>query len=204
MFTPINLEQGPIVGKLYDDFGPRYVVLTGSLLHVFGLMMASISKEYYQILLSQGVCSAMGVCAIFQPAMNCIPSWFNKKRGIVYGIVSSGSSVGGVIFPIMLSRLIQQVGYEWAMRIAAFMIMGLLIITTLTVRSRVPPKPRTMDKESLIRPFRDPKMVLIIVGYLFLTFGVFVPINYLEIQAIDAGMQYDLAQYLVALFNAAR
>lgn len=29
-------------------------------------MMTSISKRYYQILLSQGVCSAIGVAAIFQ------------------------------------------------------------------------------------------------------------------------------------------
>jgi ABC-type sulfate transport system permease subunit len=90
------------------------------------------------------------------------------------------------------------------MRIAAFMIMGLLIISTLTFRPPVPPKPQKMDKESLIRPFRDTKMIIIIVGYLFLTFGVFIPIIYLQIQAIDSGMQYDLAQYLVAFFNAAR
>lgn len=41
-------------------------MIGGTLLHVFGLMMASISTEYYQILLSQGVCSAIGVAAIFQ------------------------------------------------------------------------------------------------------------------------------------------
>lgn len=41
-------------------------MIGGTLLHVFGLMMASISTEYYQILLSQGVCSAIGVAAVFQ------------------------------------------------------------------------------------------------------------------------------------------
>ena len=55
------------MGILYDKYGPRYLILIGSFLHVFGLMMASISTEYYQILLSQGVCSAVGVAAIFQP-----------------------------------------------------------------------------------------------------------------------------------------
>jgi hypothetical protein len=61
------MGTGPIIGKLYDSYGPRYLILGGSFLHVFGLMMASISTEYYQILLSQGVCSAIGVSAIFQP-----------------------------------------------------------------------------------------------------------------------------------------
>lgn len=35
-------EQGPVWGKLYDNYGPRYLLLVGSFLHVFGLMMASL------------------------------------------------------------------------------------------------------------------------------------------------------------------
>jgi MFS family permease len=46
---------GPIWGKMYDNYGPRYLLLVGTFFHVFGLMMASISTEYYQFLLSQGM-----------------------------------------------------------------------------------------------------------------------------------------------------
>lgn len=59
--------QGVIVGKLHDRYGPRYLILGGTILHVFGLMMASLSTEYYQILLSQGVLSSIGASALFQP-----------------------------------------------------------------------------------------------------------------------------------------
>lgn len=58
------------MGVLYDKYGPRHLILVGSFMHIFGLMMASISNQYYQILLSQGVCSAIGVAAIFQPGMS--------------------------------------------------------------------------------------------------------------------------------------
>ncbi|KAJ5937938.1 monocarboxylate transporter [Penicillium verhagenii] len=192
--------MGPIVGQLYDRFGPRYVILGGSFLHIFGLMMASISKEYYQLLLSQGICSAMGVCAIFQPSVNAIPSWFDKKRGTAYGILATGSSLGGVIFPIMVSRLINEIGYGWAMRVAAFLIMILLVTTALTVRSRVPPKPRAMDRDTLLRPFREVKMVLLVLGFVFLTFGMFIPIDYLVVQAMSAGM--SLFSCPVSCFHA--
>ncbi|KAJ6109378.1 hypothetical protein N7486_001613 [Penicillium sp. IBT 16267x] len=195
--------MAPIVGQLYDRFGPRYIILGGSFLHVFGLMMASISTEYYQLLLSQGVCSAMGVCAIFQPSMNAIPSWFDKKRGAAYGIVATGSSLGGVIFPIMVSRLIDEIGYGWAMRVAAFLILFLLAITTLTVRSRVPPRPRAMNRETLLRPFKEVKMMLVILGFVFLTSGIFIPIDYLVVQAMSVGMSSYLAQYFVSILNAA-
>lgn len=65
-----NLSQGPFVGALYDNYGPHWLLIGGSFLHVFGIMMASLGTEYYQILLAQGVCSALGVSAIFQPCMS--------------------------------------------------------------------------------------------------------------------------------------
>lgn len=52
---------------LFDKYGPRYLLLIGTLMHVFGIMMASISTHYWQILLAQGVCSGIGVSAVFQP-----------------------------------------------------------------------------------------------------------------------------------------
>lgn len=33
---------GPIWGKIYDNYGPRYLILIGTFFNVFGLMMISI------------------------------------------------------------------------------------------------------------------------------------------------------------------
>lgn len=197
--------MSPVIGQLYDRFGPRLVILAGSFLHVFGLMMASLSTNYYQLLLSQGVCSALGICAIFQPCMSCIPSWFQRKRGIAYGIISSGTSLGGVIFPIMVSRLIKLVGFAWSMRISAFLILFLLIVTNLTVKTRLSLSPRThkMSKATLLQPLKELPMIFVVLGFFFLTFGVFVPINYLVVQATKVGMSSNLAQYLAPILNAA-
>ncbi|KAE8548927.1 hypothetical protein EYB25_009310 [Talaromyces marneffei] len=193
---------GPIIGQLYDRYGPRYLLLVGSLLHVFGLMMTSISTQYYQVLLSQGVVSAIGVATVFQPSLNVIPGWFDKKRGIAYGIAASGSSIGGIIFPIMVQKLIVQVGYGWSMRIAAFMILGLLTISNLTIKSRFPPQPRSMTREELVQPFREFNTVVVICGFLLLTFGIFIPVDYVVVEALGTGMDPNLAQYLLAMLNA--
>ena len=66
------LAGGPFVGKIFDDFGPQYLIAGGTFLHVFGLMMVSLSKEYYQFLLSQAVCSAIGASCVFYPAFTCV------------------------------------------------------------------------------------------------------------------------------------
>lgn len=196
--------QGPIVGKIFDSYGPRPLLIGGTILHVLGLMMASISTQYYQYLLSQGVCSAIGVAAVFQPGINCIVGYFNRKRGAAYGILATGSSMGGIIFPIMITRLIRTVGYPWAMRAGAFLILGLLIVANFTVTSRHPPRPKAMTKQLMAKPFREPGFCILLVGLFLLTFGIFVPITYLQIQAIEAGMDVALAQYLIAILNAGR
>jgi MFS family permease len=83
-------------------------------------MMASISSKYYQFILAQGVCSSLGASALFYPAVNSVATWFSKRRALALGVVASGSSLGGVIFPIMVEWLVPQVGFGWAMRICAF------------------------------------------------------------------------------------
>ncbi|PQE19424.1 monocarboxylate permease protein [Rutstroemia sp. NJR-2017a BBW] len=119
---------GWIYGKLFDSYGPRYLLLVGSLLHVFGLMMTSLSSKYYQFFLAQSLCSSAGASAVFYASMNSVSTWFMKKRATAMGIIASGSSLGGVILPIMVNRLIPQIGFGWTMRAVAFIILGLLII----------------------------------------------------------------------------
>ncbi|KAM6537994.1 hypothetical protein FALCPG4_003885 [Fusarium falciforme] len=197
------MAMGPVIGKLYDTYGPRHLIFVGTLFHVFGVMMASISTQYYQILLSQGVCSALGVSAIFQPALSTIHAWFDKNRGAAFGILSTGSSMGGVIFPIMVSRMIREVGFGWAMRTCGFLILGLLIIANLTIKALHPPHPQNMSKAQMVKPLREPEFVLVILGFFFFTFGMYVPINYLPVQALEVGLKPSIVDYLVPILNAA-
>lgn len=172
-------------------------------MHVFGLMMTSLASQYWQILLAQGVCSAIGVSAILQPAMNTIHGWFNAKRGAAFGILATGSSIGGVIFPIMVTRLIREVGYGWAMRICAFIILFLLVIANLTVKAIHPPRPQKVTAATLAKPFRETEFLLVIAGFFCFTYGIFVPINYLPVEALAAGVRPGLVEYLIPILNAA-
>lgn len=74
MLVFFMLFGGIFIGKIFDDYVPRSVLIVGTFLHVFGLMMTSISSKYYQILLSQAVCSAIGSSMVFYPAFTCVSS----------------------------------------------------------------------------------------------------------------------------------
>lgn len=125
--------------------------------------MASISKQYYQFLLAQAVCSSLGASMIFYPAFSATVTWFFKKRAVAVGIAAAGSSLGGVIFPIMVSRLVLDVGFGWTMRICAFLILGLLVIANLFIKSRIPPFPKPVQLMDFIRPLMEPTFALLTI-----------------------------------------
>lgn len=193
---------GPIVGKVTDYYGPRIPILIGSFLHIFGLMMMSLSKEYYQIFLSQSICSAMGCSFLFFPAVTAAASWFLRHRALAIGIMVSGSSVGGIILPIMVNRLVGPLGFAWTIRAVAFMLLGILIVGNLTVKSRLPPSKRPFAMKDFLTPFTEPVFLLVTIAGFITYLGGFIPFTFIIVQARANGMSAGLAGYLVSIINA--
>ena len=82
---------------------------------------------------------------------------------------------------------------------------GLLLVANLTIRSRLPPTPQKMVPSDFVQPFKEPDMMLLVAGFVLLTFGIFIPINFLVVEAVaSGGVNPDLAQYMIAIFNAGR
>jgi MFS family permease len=167
-------------------------------------MMTSVSKEYYQFFLAQGICSPLGASFVFSSALSCTATWFDKRRALAFGVVSSGSSLGGIVFSTMLSRLLPSIGFGWTVRIAGFIVLALLVIANLTVRSRIAPVPRPVKFSDYTSPFSEVSFVLLMLASCCGFFAMFVPINYIVLEAQEDGVNRDLAGYLLTILNAAR
>jgi MFS family permease len=194
---------GPLAGKLCDDYGPRIPIAIGSFLHVFGLMMVSISTKYYQIFLAQSICSALGCSFLFYPTIAACGTWFLRHRALAFGVMVAGSSIGGVVLPIMVDRLVVSIGFGWTMRSVAFLLLGLLIFGNLTVRSRLPPLRRKFRFLDFITPFGEMPFLLLAISGFFIYVGGFLPFTFLTLQAQNEGMSTKLANYLIPIINAA-
>lgn len=83
------------------------------------------------------------------------------------GLTVCGSSLGGVIFPIMLVHLIPKIGFGWSMRVCAFVILALLIYVNLTVRSRIPPTKRPFRVTAFVRPLQELPFALLTAAIFF-------------------------------------
>ncbi|KND92957.1 putative transporter MCH4 [Tolypocladium ophioglossoides CBS 100239] len=193
---------GTVFGRLFDNYGPRWILWGGTVTYVFGLMMTSLSTKYYQFFLSQSIVASLGSSAVFTCCMSSLVSWFSKRRAAAFGIMVSGSSVGGVVLPIMMTKLIDRIGFPWMMRSVAFLFLALLIFACLTVRSRLPPRPRPFSIMEYVHVLKDLRMVITVSGLFFFMWGMFMPFNYVLLQAQAANMSPTLIPYLLPILNA--
>lgn len=134
--------------------------MIGTFTYVFGLMMVSLASDYYQFFLAQSVVASVGSSAVFNACMSSLVTWFFKRRAAAFGIMVAGSSLGGVVLPIMMTRLIDQLGFPWMIRTMAFMFLALLLTACVTVKSRLPPRPKPFIFKEYIDGLRQPAMAL--------------------------------------------
>ncbi|KAI4165067.1 MAG: hypothetical protein LQ342_001344 [Letrouitia transgressa] len=116
--------------------------------------------------------------------------------------MAAGSSLGGVIMPIMVDRIIAHSAFPWAMRGAAFLMSGLLIYANMTVKSRLPPSPKPWSLMEFILPLGElPYSLVVFASFLFF-FGMFLPFTFIILSAVHDGMSTRLGAYLIPILNA--
>jgi MFS family permease len=72
-----------------------------------------VCKEYYQFFLAQGLLLGVGYAFLVCPALAVISQHFTKNRGLATGFTIAGSSLGGVIWPIMADQLLTHDGVSF-------------------------------------------------------------------------------------------
>ena len=61
-----------------------------------------------------------------------------------------GSSIGGIIFPIMLNNLFDgEDGFKWGVRASAFFVLGVLVIVNLLITTQPASRPLHSKKPDI-------------------------------------------------------
>lgn len=92
--------------------------------------MTSLCHEWWQLFLAQGVLQGMALSIGFVPPMACVLQWFKQKGPIGVAVIVSGSSIGGVVWPVVVRALLSNVGFGWTWRAIGFIGGGLLLLST--------------------------------------------------------------------------
>ncbi|KAI2467581.1 MFS general substrate transporter [Annulohypoxylon bovei var. microspora] len=193
---------GIISGPLFDAGHFHALTVAGLFLVIFGLFMTSLCATYWQVLLAQGICVGLGCGLLFLPSAAILSQYFARRRALALGIQSTGSPIGGIIFPIIFSRLEPSIGFGWATRVIAFILLALAAVPLVSMRPRVaPPKHKRafIDADAL----REAPFLSFAAAGLFAFMGLYVPFFYIQLYSLRFGIApADLSAYLVTLLNA--
>lgn len=112
---------GAAAGKLTDIYGPKKVIILGSIIAAAALMLLSVVNAVWQIYILYGLVGVgMGGCG-WVPTNVAISNWFTKRRGLAVGISMVGISLGAMLLAPLAGYLIELISWQ-----AAFLILGLL------------------------------------------------------------------------------
>jgi len=157
---------GFLAGWLVDRFGPRSLLIAGTLmagLAVFGLGTISTLPWFYFFYLL----NALGyVCGGPLPCQVLVSRWFVKSRGKAMGFAYLGIGVGGASVPWVSRFLLERVGWHMALKVLGLIIILISVPFAVFVRDAVPlVKARTQNVTADVKKaFKTFSFALLIIG----------------------------------------
>jgi MFS family permease len=123
LFIVLSCLVGPFMGGMVDRFGPKRVIVLGSLILGAGLALCSLIQTWWQFYIFFSGITAIGLGATgWVPNITIIQRRFKEKRGLAIGIVSSGIGIGILVCIPSIQYLIIQVGWRMTYGIMAIFI----------------------------------------------------------------------------------
>lgn len=107
----------PAYGYAFVRLGPRVVVIWGAFCLALGFELASLCTETWQIVLTLGLICGIGQSSLWVAAVSTVVQHFNKRRGLVVGMVAAGTGAGGLALAPMAQSLIDNLGWRNALRV---------------------------------------------------------------------------------------
>ncbi|OJJ50001.1 hypothetical protein ASPZODRAFT_59389 [Penicilliopsis zonata CBS 506.65] len=197
----------PLVFAAYRQW-PKYQRLgcgVGVLLMCFALGLSSLSTTVPQLIITQGIFYALGGSIAYSPCILLMEDWFDKRKGLAFGVMWAGTGLGGVVLPIVMEQLLNRYGFRTTLRAFAF---ALFILTAPLVYFV---KPRVPVADHLLSPPPPPNLRFLFTRTFALfqicnvveALGFFLPSLYLPTYAGVIGASSSLQALTVILFNFA-
>lgn len=130
----------PVVGILADRWGPRLILLCGTL--VAGLAMVGLSRMH-SLTLAYGAFCVFGVGMSgfsLMVTQMLMAQWFVRSRGLATGLVIAGMGLGGAVAPLLVAPILARSGWRMGFLLqgAALVMIGCPAILCLIRPSRKP------------------------------------------------------------------
>jgi MFS family permease len=141
----------PVAGILMDRIGVKRIMIAGTLMIGFGILIASRVTALWQMYI---IYAFVGIGLASATVIACsliVSNWFVSRRGTAMGIMAMGTSTGGMAMTPVANWIIQHHGWRTAYVFSGttILLVGLPIIIFLL---------RCRPSDAAMEPFVDPTL----------------------------------------------
>jgi MCP family monocarboxylic acid transporter-like MFS transporter 3 len=192
---------GTFSGRAADAGYAQHTALLGSVLIVLGTFMTSLATTYWQIFLAQGVCTGLGMGALYMPAVAVIGSYWKERKAMALGLAASGSGTGSILFPLVVQHLEPTIGFPRAVQVQGYIALAFAIAINLLLRPRLPP--RTAGPIVEWKAFSEPTYILFTIGVFLIFWALYFCFFFINTYATTiVGLSPKEAVNLLVIINA--
>ena len=166
-----NLAWGigqPLFSMIAEKYGDRKAIFLGSVLYAVGLILSSyavtpLAHQFLEILIGFGI-AGMGFGVILAVIGRTTSE---KNRSLALGIATSAGSLGQIIGPPVIEKLLQQMPWQEVFMVLAVIVMASMVLLPM-IKSKPPSAKQGNDlsmSEVLGKALKDPSFAMIFLGF---------------------------------------
>ena len=166
-----NLAWGigqPLFSMIAEKYGDRKAIFLGSVLYAVGLILSSyavtpLAHQFLEILIGFGI-AGMGFGVILAVIGRTTSE---KNRSLALGIATSAGSLGQIIGPPVIEKLLQQMPWQEVFMVLALIVMASMVLLPM-IKSKTPTAMQGNDlsmSEVLVKALKDPSFAMIFLGF---------------------------------------
>jgi MFS family permease len=162
---------GSFSGQLMDSGYFLSTMTVGAILQLLGIFLMGASTRYGALMATQGVLTGVGNGLLFTPTLSLLATYFERRRGLALGIVTTGNSIGGMVYPVVVRQLLPSVGFAWTSRVLGFINLACLASVLVFMRPRL--APRKTGPMLDFTAYKEPVYLACVAGLFFSQWAVF-------------------------------
>lgn len=197
----------PIVFAVVQAY-KRYIraaCALGILIMGIALAASSFATDVTHLIITQGILYGLGGSISYSTCLILLNDWYDKRKGIAFGIMLGGTGVGGTILPIVTERLLQSYNFRTTLRALAIAIVVLSSAFVYYMKPRVAPprNPPPIRNQVRVRFMKTGAFIALQLANTLQGLGFFLPSLYLPMYARSIGASQGVGALTVVAYNIA-
>ncbi|MDB5507026.1 MAG: permease [Devosia sp.] len=128
---------GPFAAAFMNRFGVRQVVMFALVLISAGALGSLVMTQLWQLMLLWGIVIGVGTGMTALVLGATVASrWFDKRRGLVIGLMTASNATGQLVFLPLLAQLSEALGWRAALVFVVTMLALAFVLVGLIMRDR--------------------------------------------------------------------